>query len=655
MPSSFKNYQVRTKLSVVITLACLLVLLLVCLAFGGMRFFELRRESSRDLQNLFFVLNDRLAESLVRSDRGSSQRVLNSLRGGNLIAAAYLFDRNYAPVAESFDGNSLSLIESRIRQDFSAGVPAAWRELPEAVLRYDLSSLRLFAPVYSQQKYLGGLYLLADLKQQNRELVEIILLVLVVGGLSVAFAWGMSARLQRPISEPILQLAGLTEKILHTNNYSLRGKKHANDEIGLLVDGFNNMLGQIEHRQQKLTEHRALLEQRVFERTADLTESVRALQEARQLAESANQAKSAFLANITHELRTPLIGVLGMNELLQETSLDDHQQHFVAVVHRSGYELLDLIDEILEFSRIESGHVRLQTHDVELPQLMEEVIMLLAERVYSKRLDLIWRVSPEAMCVVKADAQRLKQILVNLLGNALKFTAQGYVALEVHAEGELFIFKVRDSGVGIAPERQTQIFEAFRQADESVARAYGGTGLGLSIVKELTLLMEGELRLESQPGKGSCFEISLPLPWLKRVSTACNGGVLALIEPAEIARKGLGQLLTDLGLSVHFFTSVTELLAHAKAARGDSPIYDRVILSSQLEDDEVRMLGRGIGHLCTKILRLRKSLRCARQKIPLVEEIYEPCLRRKIIEDFSILPAVKPVALPDIGVPGESL
>jgi len=655
VPSFIQDYRIRTKLSVVITLACLLVLLLVCLTFGGLRFFELRRETSRHLQSLFFVLNDRLAESLLHSDRNSSRRLLKSLRRESAIGAAYLFDRNHEPFAESFDVTKLSLVESKIRRDFPAGIPVEWRALPEAVLQYDLTSLRLFAPVYYQQKYLGGLYLLADLKQQNRELAEIVLLVLSVGGLAVAFAWGISARLQRPISEPILQLARLTETILHTNNYSLRGKKQANDEIGLLVDGFNNMLGQIEQRQKALTRHRALLEQKVAERTDDLTQTVRALQEARQLAESANQAKSAFLANVTHELRTPMIGVLGMNELLQGTTLDKNQQHFVAAVQHSGYELLDHIDEILEFSRIESGHLSLQTHEVDLSQLVEEVILLLAERVYHKGLDFIWRIEPQAMCVVAGDGQRLKQILVNLLGNALKFTAQGQVALTLQGEGDFFVFRVTDSGVGIAPTQQARIFEAFRQADESIARVYGGTGLGLAIVKELTLLMGGELGLESLPGKGSCFEVRLPLPWLKAAYAGLpenfKGAPLALLEPAETVRQGLTQLLEDLGFEVQVFSCAAALLASANAGQQSAA---RVILSSCLDDETVRMLSKKMGLRCAKILRLQKSLPSSVQKIAGVDEIYTPCLRQILMQGFEKSVPLNSLPTLPCGAPGGS-
>jgi signal transduction histidine kinase len=656
---NFKHDRIRTKLSVVITQASLLVLVLVCLAFGGIRFFELRREASRDLQNLLIVLNDRLAEALLSSDRISGQRFLHSLRWRNSIGAAYLFDRNHVPFAESFDGTRLHLVESKIRQDFVDGVPASWRELRDVAVHYDLTSLRLFAPVIYEHQYLGGVYLLSDLKQQNRELVEIALMLLGIGGVAIGFAWKISDRLQRPISEPILQLAGLTQTILHSHNYSLRGRKYTHDEIGLLVDGFNNMLGQIESRQKELVEHRAQLEQKVLERTADLTQSVRALQEARLSADQANQAKSTFLANMTHELRTPLVGVLGMNELLHGTVLDDNQRYFVDAVQRSGYELLEMIDQILEFSRIESGRLSLQTRAVDLPQLVEEVILLLAERVYAKGLDLIWRIEPEAMCVVKADAQRVKQILVNLMGNAIKFTAQGQVALEVRAEGDFFLFCVRDSGVGIAREQQSRIFESFRQADESVARVYGGTGLGLSIVKELTLLMGGELHLDSVPEAGSCFEIRLPLPWLNVSPSVLpeplKGARLALLEPAVSVRRGLGQLLTDLGFSVDFFASAEELLKHSSASPQSGFFYKRIVFSSRLNDGEVRVLSEKIGHLGEKILRLQRTLPSAEPKVTAVDEIYEPCLGRKLVEDFRVQATLDPLSVLSCAVQGESV
>lgn len=658
MSSLIKHGRIRTKLSVVITQVSLLVLVLVCLSFGGMRFFELRREASRDLQSLLIVLNDRLAEFLLNSEPFSVEQFLSSLRWRNSIAAVYLFDAKHRPFAESFDGNRLHLVESKIRQDFVEGVPAQWRGLHEVAVRYDFTSLRLFAPVIYQHKYLGGVYLLSDLKQQNRELVEIALMLLVVGGFAIGFAWTMSDRLQRPISEPILQLAGLTQNILHTHNYSLRGRKYADDEIGLLVDGFNTMLGQIEQRQKELVVHRTLLEQKVLERTADLSQSVRALHEARQLADHANQAKSTFLANMTHELRTPLVGVLGMNELLLETRLDENQKYFVGAVQRSGSELLEMIDQILDFSRIESGHLSLEIREVDLPQLVEEVLTLLAERVYQKGLDLIWRIDPRAMCVVNADGPRLKQILLNLMGNAIKFTQHGQVTLEVRAEGDFFFFCVRDSGVGIATEQQTRIFESFRQADESVARIYGGTGLGLSIVKELTLLMGGELHVESVPEEGSCFEIRLALSWVKAspaiLPAPLKGTPLALLEADDSSRKGLGQLLTDLGFAVDLFASAEGLLTHSGRFSGVPPRYKRIILSSRLNDDDVRALSARIGHMGEKILRLQRKLPAANPEVPAVAEIYEPCLCRKLVEDFRVqtpakqISALSPAALGEL-------
>jgi signal transduction histidine kinase len=270
------------------------------------------------------------------------------------------------------------------------------------------------------------------------------------------------------------------------------------------------------------------LEAKVRERTAalevtmaELERSNRALKRAKEAADAASKAKSEFLANMSHEIRTPMNGVLGMTELLAVTPLSPHQRKLVQSIRRSADALLSLINDILDFSKVEAGRLELERIDFDLRDVLEETVELLSATAHGKGLELVCVIPAGVAVRYRGDPWRLRQIVTNLVGNAIKFTEKGGVVVRLHepspgqpgqpAQPEVVRFEVRDTGIGIAADVVQRLFESFTQADGSMTRRYGGTGLGLAIVKQLCVLMGGDVTVESALGEGSTFLCALPL------------------------------------------------------------------------------------------------------------------------------------------------
>ena len=355
--------------------------------------------------------------------------------------------------------------------------------------------------------------------------------------------------------------------VSEAEDYSTRVEKSGNDEFGELAEVFNEMLGQVRQRDIKLGEHRRKLEQDVADRTRELQEKNDALEaavtgalEAEASAQEASRVKGDFLATMSHEIRTPMNGVLGMTELLLGTELTQGQRKFAQTIHSSGEALLSIIDDVLNFSKAEAGKLQLETYDCYLREIVEGVVTLLAETASAKGIDLAGVVSEEIPAVLQLDGARLRQVITNLVGNAVKFTETGEVVVSVRSRPGRQIYEepgqdarplvleveVTDTGIGVPEEARATLFSAFSQADGSMARRYGGTGLGLAISRQLVELMRGEVSYEAR-ARGSCFRFWIPVS-VSSVPAA---------EPVEHSLEGVAALIvesnaTSRGILLHY-------------------------------------------------------------------------------------------------------
>jgi len=386
-------------------------------------------------------------------------------------------------------------------------------------LEKDKNVILVKEEISSGKDMLGTLVLVAStniIKEKTNDHIKSVIIIFV---LSILLAVLLAYGLERVISGPILRLAAVTRKIRETLDYSVRVTKESNDETGILYDGFNDMLQSIEASkkerdtaQRKLQEERESLELRVLERTAELNA-------AKEKAEESDKLKSSFLANMSHEIRTPLNAILGFSALIQDPGTTPSElKEYYGMMESSGNDLMHLIDDILDISRIEANQIKINLRETSVVQISEEVFrtfkQTLSSEIPTNAVKAYFMEPTEkAEYMLKTDPLRLKQILLNILNNSIKFTSKGSIEFcyfPNEAKTHL-VFYIKDTGIGIAKEQQEKIFERFTKVADVKTKHYRGTGLGLSIALKLTQLLKGEIRVESELNVGTAFYLTFPL------------------------------------------------------------------------------------------------------------------------------------------------
>lgn len=583
--------SLRQKLTGIIFLVSMTVLCLTSVFFVSIELRYIRNSLHENLVSLSEVITANGMMALATKDVQAAEDVLQTVQAQPDVVTAYFFYPEGRMVAayshevsgaprpdSSVDPEALKLEERQIRQGLLNRQWQLWDEN---------SWVSLFVPMMVDDRPVGFFYLRSEATRIQLQMLWMLLGWLVVLGVAAMLSYLLSSRVQRIISKPVDALVERMRQVPLRHRLEERGASPPTDEFGALFEGFEEMVRALNRRDEMLLRHHSNLEKEIEIRT-------RELREAKEMAESATEAKSRFLANVSHEIRTPMIGVLGMSDLLRQSPLPEKEKQLVETVHQSGEALLAIINDLLDLSKAESGKLILEKVPFNIRLTIEEALRIMQIQADEKGLALGLEYPAKAPEWLRGDPVRLRQILINLIGNAIKFTGQGEVRVIVRADqaepGENLPLQiaVQDTGVGLRPEDQERIFESFQQADSSTTRRFGGTGLGLTIVRELTEVMGGTISVASASQKGSCFTVHLtlevampseppeeltPVEEAAAESGAIGQSVL-LAEDNPTTQHLLRLLLQDAGLKVTIVENGLEAVAFLAREKVDLVLMD---------------------------------------------------------------------------------
>lgn len=566
----FGGHSFAKKMTWVVLAASSLALCTLTSAFLLFDYVRSRSERQSQLSTLADVVGQNSRAALSFRNPTAATEVLRALRAEHSVVAACLYE---------FSGHLFAHYE---QAQSSMLCPPTLPQARPVRASYSIE----MRPVFRDGDVVGMLCLTSDdhnLRQRHKHLLAMAGALLA---LSLAVGWVSGSLLQRKFSAPLSELAQVMRNVTHDQTFTARVSIAGSDEIAQLGSCFNSMLAEIQRREEDLRRSNIRLEDELIQRK----ETNQQLAKAKEEAEIANRTKSEFLANMSHEIRTPMNGVIGMTELALETNLTPEQREYLSTVKLSAESLLSIINDILDFSKIEVGRLELDSFEFNIHEVIGSTLKGIAIRAHQKGLELVYDIRPSVPDVLVGDAHRLRQILVNLVANAIKFTDRGEVVVTLDAAPQrgpnMIHMLVRDTGIGIPRDKQDVVFEAFSQADSSHSRRYGGTGLGLAITSRLVGLMGGEIWVRSEPGQGSEFHVLVPLPGGSPeglVVPEFLRGVSALIVDDNLTqRKILSGMLSQWGMKPDAAESALRGLSAMEAAAGANATYRLVLIDGNM-------------------------------------------------------------------------
>ncbi|TQV75391.1 response regulator [Aliikangiella marina] len=463
------NTSIKTKITSIILLISTASILLVLSIFLYINHHDEQQSMINNITVLAKLIGNRSSAALTFNDQALATDNLSSLESHPSINLACLYGPNGKLFAKYI-----------IAESTSKACPPSVAPSSTTQFSIDSNQLLLEDPIFVDDEYRGSIYICTSLEQVQENLTRYLLIALLlaigVGIMALLFA----SRMQNIISNPIINLTNLAKKVSAQRDYHYRADKFGEDEVGELVESFNHMLTTIEKQNAELVE---------------TTEN----------ANQANAIKSQFLANMSHELRTPINGVLGMISLLLSTKQTQEQKEYTNLANQSGNVLLDTVNQILDLASIESVGVSLKSEIVDMPAYIDDIVQLFSSQLAIRNLDLVTYIDPQVPRQLEFDPVRVRQVFINLIANAIKFTKEGGVSINIEYQSDELNVYVEDTGIGIPEEAHSRVFESFQQVDNSSTRPFGGTGLGLPISSQICRAMGGDLKLKSSSQAGSIF------------------------------------------------------------------------------------------------------------------------------------------------------